>query len=158
VPGVHYVAFDDAAMLPHVQVPANATVYRLPLILLRDASLQDETVTLDMRIVENEEFKVGIDGQSTFRVNFSDQYLPTSNWRPGSTAGWHTVFGEYGSRKHWFIVTYVGFTDFEGNPANYPLMVRKYYNARAREKLTAYNAANPVLTEANGQTVSFPTI
>ncbi|MDR2130579.1 MAG: DUF4843 domain-containing protein [Odoribacteraceae bacterium] len=157
-PGVHYIPFDDPAIAPAMNIPAGAVSYRMPLVLLRDTSLLHEAVTLVLRLVPNEHFRVGIERQATFQVKFSARFLPSTNWRPGSTVGWHHVFGEYGERKHWFIVTYVGFHFFEDDVSTYPLAVRKYYNQQAREKLAAYNAVNPVLVEGNGQPVIFPTI
>ncbi|MDR0765446.1 MAG: DUF4843 domain-containing protein [Odoribacteraceae bacterium] len=158
VPERHYVPFDDPAVKPLMQVPANAVACRLPVILLRDESLEREIVTLRLRIVENDEFKVGIEKQSTFQFKFSDQFLPSTNWQPGNALGWALVFGEYGKQKHWFVHTHVGFTDFDADVSTYPQDVRKFYNAQAREKLAAYNAANPVLKEDNGQEVTFPVI
>ncbi|MDR2415030.1 MAG: DUF4843 domain-containing protein [Odoribacteraceae bacterium] len=158
IPGTHYVAFDDPAVKPLMYIPANATAYRMPVILLRHESLKQEIITLRLRIVENDEFKIGIDKQAAFQVKFSDQFLPSTNWRPGNALGWTLVFGEYGKQKHWFVYTYVGFTDFDADVSTYPLDVRKFYNAQAREKLAAYNAVNPVLKEDNGQEVSFPVI
>ena len=157
-PGVHYIAFNDPAIAPLMYMPANATAYQVPIVLLRDPGLKQEIVTLGMRIVENEEFKVGLERQSTFQVKFSDQFLPSTNWRPGSTVGWAFVFGEYGQQKHWFLYTYVGFKDFDADVSTYSQGVRKFYNQEARDKLAAYNAANPVLTEADGQVVTFPTL
>jgi hypothetical protein len=156
LPGVHYVAFDDPGMTPLLQIPANANRYQMPVILRRDTSLQQKTVTLQLAIVENEEFKVGVERQSTFQIKFSDQLLPSTNWRPGSITGWAFVFGEYGQRKHWFVITYVGFRSFDDDVSTYPIDVRRFYNQQAREKLAAYNASHPVLTESNGQVVTFP--
>ncbi|MDR0544061.1 MAG: DUF4843 domain-containing protein [Odoribacteraceae bacterium] len=158
IPGTHYVAFNDPAIKPLMYMPANATSYRLPVILIRDASLQQQIVNLRLQIVENSDFKIGIEKQATFQIKFSDQFLPATNWRPGSSVGWFTVFGEYGKQKHWFLHTQVGFTDFDADVSTYPLAVRKFYNQQAREKLAAYNAVNPVLKEDNGQEVYFPTI
>jgi hypothetical protein len=156
-PGVHYVPFDDPEMLALTRIPANATQYAMPVILLRDPTLQEQTVRLRMALVENEEFKIGIDKQAIFCVRFADQFMPTDQWPlDRENFGWAFYFGKYGERKHWFLVTYVGFSDFTANPADYPNDVRKFYNQQAREKLAAYNAVNPTLKERNGEDVTFP--
>jgi hypothetical protein len=157
-PGIHYVPFDDPGMAPFMQMPARATDTRMPVILIRDSSLQQETVTLKMTIIENEEFKVVPEGQSTFKITFSDQLLPAANWKPGSALGWTFVFGDYGQRKHWFLITYVGFRNFDDEVSEYSLDVRRFYSSQAREKLAEYNANNPILTESDGTVVTFPTI
>ncbi|MDR1274488.1 MAG: DUF4843 domain-containing protein [Odoribacteraceae bacterium] len=157
-PGVHYVAFDDPGMTPLLQVPANANRYQMPVILLRDPGLREETVVLKLAIVENDEFKIGLEQQSSFQIKVSDQLMPTSAWRPGYAGGWAYVFGEYGPQKHWFVITYVGFTDLDGDVSTYPIDVRRFYNQQAREKLAEYNATHPVLTESNGQEVFFNAI
>jgi hypothetical protein len=158
--GVHYVDFRDSELQKLLRIPAGAVMYKMPVVLLRDASLQTKIVNLKIKIVENEYFKAGIDEQASFIPKFSDQLLPSVNWRPGSTDGWTTVFGAYGTEKHRFVINYVGFTDFDGDVSSYPLAVRRYLNEQARKKLTEYNAAHPgdELKEANGDRVSFPVI
>jgi hypothetical protein len=159
-PGVHYVDFHDPEMQQLLQIPAHAVMYKMPIILLRDASLQTKIMNLQIKIVENADFKIGIDKQSTFGIKFSDQLLPSANWKPGFTGGWHLVFGAYGQEKHRFVISYVGFTDFEADVASYPQAVRKWLNEQARKKLVTYNEAHPgnELKESNGEAVAFPVI
>jgi hypothetical protein len=158
--GVHYVDFRDEEMRRLLIIPANAVRYMMPVIVLRDASLQREMVSLQIKIIENEDFRVGIDKQSTFILKLSDQLLPSTHWQPGSSSGWATVFGAYGQEKHRFLINYVGFTDFDTEPSSYPLAVRRFLNEQARKKLSEYNEANSgnELKEANGDRVAFPVI
>ena len=59
VSGVHYVAFDDPALLAKSYVPAGQNMASVPIVVLRDASLDQHDVVLKITIRDNGVFKPG---------------------------------------------------------------------------------------------------
>lgn len=135
VTGVHYVAFDDAEVKDMMVLGANQVTARIPVILLRDASLQTQKKRLEMTIVENESFKRGIDADCNFMVQTTEMAEKPGNWDDD----WDTYFGEWSSQKMWFIVNYLGLDDFE---AEYDTGYKKYLKQKAHSQLNAYNASH----------------
>lgn len=75
VPGVHYVPFDDPEYQKFAVVKAGQAEAQLPVILLRDPSLENEEVTLRIRIVQNEAFAPINEEDSEKLVTFSDMIM-----------------------------------------------------------------------------------
>lgn len=152
VAGTHYVDFNSEEMRKNMIIPAGSVRYFMPLILLRDPSLEHSKVRLNLAIAENEHFKVGINARSKFLITITALAEPPANWR-----SWSGTFGNWGSKKMWFLINYVGITDFSTVPTDYAYL--NYLKAVAIEKLQAYNAdvnnEDAPLTEADGTPVTF---
>lgn len=116
VPGKHYVAFDDPSLASLYVMPAGKARTRIPVVLLRDASLKDESVVLKFRIKPNEYFQSGYDVFQTRTLTFSDRMSEPANWTkqypyPGFSGYYITVadyFGTYGQQKHLFLIEHTG--------------------------------------------------
>ncbi len=120
VPGKHYVAFDDPSVSHLYVIPAGKATTKLPVIILRDASLKNETVTLKFGFKENEFFQLGFEEFSTRQIEMTDQLSEPSKWNeaypipgleryfPQYAMRLSDYFGEYGVVKHQFLIEQTG--------------------------------------------------
>lgn len=152
VPGTHYIGFDDPSIAELMKMPARAFRYLMPVILLRDPSLETATVRIKMGVAKNENFGVGIDTLSHFLITTTSVPAKPTTW----DSHWKVSFGTWGAKKMWFIMNYVGITDFEDISALDDYTYRMYLKTMAQDKLEEYNANenNPdrPLMEADGIT------
>lgn len=151
VAGKHYLAFDSEEMKKNMMIPAGSVRYYLPLVVLRgDPFMETSVLRLKLKIVENEYFKVGIETQTELLVKMTAAPEMPSNWR-----SWQYTFGKWGPKKMWFLVHYMGITDFTF-PEDYAYT--SYLHSLFLEKLAEYNANpnNPdvPLSEADGTLIS----
>lgn len=98
--GVHYVAFDDAEVKNLMVLPAGQETVEIPIIVLRDPTLRDTVVVLQLRVVENEYFKLGDLNRVEVLVEIGDVPMQPANWL--------TMFGTYGRVKHRFLINFFG--------------------------------------------------
>lgn len=116
VAGKHYVSFDDPSVAHYYVVPAGKARVKVPVIILRDASLKNETVVLKFKIEPNAEFEQGYSALQARVVQFTDQLSEPSKWSygfPDSDYSSYTVslsdyFGAYGVVKHQFLIEQTG--------------------------------------------------
>lgn len=132
VAGTHYVAFDDPSIQELMQVKADSAMMQLPVIVLRDVSLKQQTKRIKIGIAENEYFKAGIEKQQVFVVRTTDRGEKPSNW-----SDWSYQFGEWSSAKMEFMIKYLGIIDFDNIPSDYTYKL--YLQTKARELLAEYN-------------------
>ncbi len=164
VPGKHYVAFDDAQLATYYKLPANQLETKLPIVLLRDASLKEENYTLKITFKPNEYFGQSVKERASRSVLIADQLVRPNNW--DGTMEW--FFGEYGTEKHFFLIQ-----TFGGNwdDAYIEEEILAYYYTdqmvlmgmarRAGEALSELNAEREanglgLLKEADGTVVEIP--
>ena len=96
IAGVHY-RFEDKYV-----IPANANSAEIPVTLLRDKSLENQAVTLKIRVKSNGIFGIGLVDKTYAKIVFTDQLSKPFHWNGGSIY-W---FGVYGKVKHrWMIET-----------------------------------------------------
>lgn len=153
VEGKHYIGFDDERVKEQVSIAAGQVKRMLPVIFYRDPSLEKDSVRLEIEIQSNEYFSVGMDTLSHFMVEMTA--------KPSKPRLWNSVFsyifGDWGAKKMWFIMRYVGFTDFENRISDYAYQT--YLRGRAAEALAEYNAdernEDRPLREADGTLVEF---
>lgn len=152
VPGTHYVAFDNAEVASQMVVPAGAVITHIPVIVLRDPSTKSREYRLNLEIAKNENFEAGLEEQKKFLIKISDMTFKPSNWN-----SWQYYFGEWGPVKMWFIINYVGVSDFD-NYSQYSQAMLDFYKMKANQKLEEYNKNNnTILTEDDQITeVVFP--
>lgn len=96
-PGVHYVAFDDPQLADFYRVPAHCDTLSIPVILLRDPSLDTKTVELKFGFKDNGFFKPGYDMFSTRIIRLTAEYVQPSNWP-------EAMFGKWGPEKHRLMI------------------------------------------------------
>lgn len=156
VANVHYRLLDYS-------LPKNAFQTRLGVVLLRDASLQQQAVSLTLRLQPTADFPVlmkegvmmdGFDySRNKVRIVFSDKLIKPSNWDTYIA----TFFGAYSDVKYRFVAATLGVSSFPNtgpNALKFPQM--QYYQTVMRNALVAYNAANGTMKDENGQPVVFP--
>lgn len=101
IPGVHYVAFDDPNFTRLCFIPANKNRTQIPIIILRNPSLEEHDVTLTFRLAENEYFKSGYNGLTERTLHITDRLLEPNNWP-------QQYFGIYGTVKHQLMIDWTG--------------------------------------------------
>ena len=79
-PGVHYVAFNDPSLSALYTVPANADTLSVPVVLLRDPSLDEKDVVIRFTFADNGNFQAGIPEMSTRTVYITARIAQPSMW------------------------------------------------------------------------------
>lgn len=148
VAGLHYVPFDSVKS--EWIIPANAVFKRIPIVFMRDVSLENEKVRLELGIEENDHFKPGINSRTRFVISTTMSAVMPENW-----SMWEPYLGKWGVVKMWFLVQYVGLSDFTALEDD---MAYLFYRSLAIDLLKLYNENHPddPLKEKNGEEVSFP--
>lgn len=172
VAGTDYIAFDDTSIKSYYSIPAGKAIASVPVIIKRTATLKTSSVTLLIRIKNNEYFKLTNPQRSTVKIVFTDQLSKPSRWAYYCSA----YFGTYGPVKHQFLIeqtgkkwdddylsNVLGFTSSStytnGTNSNYDDGFCSYLEQVLAQKLAVYNAARTaqglgVLKEADGTIVT----
>lgn len=152
VAGVHYVAFDDPQVAKYFVIPANQVKVRLPIILLRDESLNLKEVRLKLGFETNEYFHPGIDAWTSFLIKSTAQANKPTIW----DTRWKYYFGaSWGTVKMKFIIDATGYTEWDIFPTDFGYVT--FMKTKVLSKFQEYKDANPdnPLKEADGTLVSF---
>ena len=176
VPGKHYVAFNDPSLASKYVIPAGKARAKLPIVLLRDASLLTETVTLRFSIQDNDYFVQGYPEFQTRTLVFTDQLAEPSKWTAplsmayvyGGRTYYYTTyfyyyFGNYGVVKHRFLIEKTGkawdddyIEELMGGDSNYIDYIQKKVTKLLEEENAHRQAQGlDVLKEADGTVVDF---
>jgi hypothetical protein len=156
VAGKHYKAFNDASLASKYLIKAGTVNAKVPVVMLRDASLKTTTVTLKFQIVENENFSTGEPSNIWRKAIFTDRLSQPASWN--STI--NSLFGKYSVVKHNFMIEKTGQkwdNDFiSAILTDYALVT--YWKGVVKVALIDYNANNPgkPLTDENGELVIIP--
>jgi hypothetical protein len=113
IPGTHYIAFNDPEISKHLLIKANTVETKIPIILLRDASLDNASFRLRVRILKNEFFKIEDVIDLERLIIFSNMLSRPASW---GNYWWDTIyeyFKAYGVVKHRFMI--------ENNPGTIPI-------------------------------------
>lgn len=152
IPGVHYIPFEDAEVAKRFVIPAGKSYGNVPVIVLRDPSLELGVYRLELAIEQNEYFRPGINTLCNFVVKTTAQTVKPSNW----DTTWRYYFGRsWGSVKMRFIIDATGYTEWELLPSDISFV--SFLSSQVKLKFEEYNLANPdnPLREADGTLVSF---
>ena len=76
----HYQSFSTPSLQKYYVVPAGKARTKIPVVLLRDASLKTENVVLKFAIKPNEYFANGYDPYCERTIEFTDQLSEPSMW------------------------------------------------------------------------------
>ena len=133
-----------------VTIPKGKLEVPFIVTLKRDEYLTSQTVSLYFKVVENNDFKIGVTEQNHFCMKWNDILGKPKNW----DTELKEFFGEYSLVKYRFIIDVIGFGEFGGDMSWSEL---KNYQIMMTSALSDYNAANPgaPLTDENGQLVEF---
>lgn len=104
-PGVHYIAFGNPAYAELHVMPAGLSIARIPVILIRDASLENSRVALRVRIAENDYFKLAYQTRSQIDIFSTSKLAKPENWNFYVD---QKYFGTYGIEKHRFMIEVTG--------------------------------------------------
>jgi len=156
VEGVHY-------KLLHYVMPKDSFQTMLGVVLLRDPSLLDTAVVLNLQLKSSSDFPVTMkdtimdDGKfytkSSLKVIFTDRLIKPNNWDSYLV----TFFGAYSKVKFRFITDVIGVSAFpNAGPGRITFPQMQYYQNVVRNALVDYNAAHGPLIDENGNAVVIP--
>lgn len=100
VVGTHYVGFDDSWVAEKMVIPAFVNRLTIPIIVKRDKSLKINEVTLKLKIVENDHFKMGFPRDVYKVIKISDILTKPKTWN--SAIDYY--IGKYGPVRHQFMI------------------------------------------------------
>lgn len=153
VAGKHFLAFDSEEMQARMSIQADSVRRRFPVVLLRDESLNDSQVRLVLKLEENDYFQLGMENKTQFLLKATAQPECPASWYI-----WQYYLGDWGPVKMWFLMRYVGITEFDPIPGdNNYITAMQIYAAKILDEYNS-NEANPdrPLREADGTLVDFP--
>ncbi|RAJ08627.1 uncharacterized protein DUF4843 [Chitinophaga skermanii] len=105
IPGTHYVGFDDKAVENIMVVKANEATAKIPVILLRDTSLANNSYRLHIQLVANDHFGLGEKIAKEKTIVFSDRLERFDSWRTDNyLSPAFSTFGKYSVGKHQFMI------------------------------------------------------
>jgi hypothetical protein len=142
VAGKHYVAFDDPSIASLMVIKANQPSGSLPIILLRDPSLKDNTWRLRVQLAANSEFAQGETRFTQRTIVFSDRLERFYSWRfdNGVAPAWG-IFGNYSIRKHQFMIDVLDVqVDEKWYQAIFAAGATNHYKLLMKDALAAYNS------------------
>jgi hypothetical protein len=152
VAGVHYVSFDDPTLKPLLQVPAGKEFVNIPIVFIRDKSLDSTKVRIELALTTNDYFRPGVTEKQRFSLTTTDLVEKPGAW----DTRWFIFLGKsWGPVKMRFLIDITGYTDWFTTPSDMSML--QYFGALAKQRLLEYNAAHPdePLRESNGDLVSF---
>lgn len=166
IPGVHYVPFDDSGARELMKVYANQVQASVPVILLRDTSLQSESYRLRIQLQSSSDFQLGEQEKLSATVIFSDRLEKPSTWN----ALINLWLGAYSVPKHELMIEVVGskvdddwINTGKANNAFFVFWRGKFIDALERFNADPENIANgtaPMRSDPknpNSARVEFPT-
>jgi len=149
--------------LKEFTVPAGASKFNYPLILLNSAGMASNVYRIVLEPAETKDFILGTLGQTPetvtnqgteenfryLKVDVTGQYI-----EPGYWIYLQSDFGDFSAVKYKFMVKTLGITDFDYNKIGSDGLLN--FPVTLRNALAAYEAANGPLLDENGQRISFP--
>lgn len=141
VAGQHYVDFGSSEYRDLLTVPAGKVQASIGIILLRDASLAEQSRRLRIRLAPNDDFLLGESRYLERTLVFSDLVERPAAWTDQSWNAFQQSYGNYSRTKHLFMIQVVGgkvddawFVRAEDSS------FRNYWRMKFIEALTNYNA------------------
>lgn len=160
VPGVHFVPFDDPQLLSKSFIPANQNKALIPIVVLRDASLDDGNVNLQFTFKDNGYFKPGYEVFSTHTLVISSHMAKPANW---DTYYGDNNFGTYTELKHQLMIEWTGnswdedyLDELFAGDSNYVTYLSQWFIEKLEEENQKRQEAGlDIYREPNGEPVSF---
>ncbi|WP_321332284.1 DUF4843 domain-containing protein [uncultured Bacteroides sp.] len=141
VAGVDYVALDDAELKKFYVVKANAVTAQIPVVLLRDANLKNESYRLRLELVESKDFGLGESNARAKTIILSDFLQRFYSWRvDNSVATAYNLFGKYSIAKHQFMIDVSGeVIDEDWYQTIVAIQATSHYKNLFKEALNTFN-------------------
>lgn len=136
-------------------IPANASYINIPVVIKRTSELENSSVSLYIKVEDNDDFKAGVNEQNHLKIKWSDSIVKPSNW----DAYLSEFFGEYSEVKFRFIIEQTGIGEFTyGNTEGMNWSQMNNYKLIVQAALLSYNEAHPgnVLRDENDNPITFP--
>jgi len=109
IPGKHYVGFDQPEIQKLLVIKPGQVEALLPVILLRDPNLKNNSYRLRLTFENNNEFTLGNKILVEKLIIFSDRFERFYSWRfDNYIAAAFNSFGKYSQRKHAFMYEIIG--------------------------------------------------
>ncbi|HEY9550967.1 MAG TPA: DUF4843 domain-containing protein [Prevotella sp.] len=100
VPGKHYLAFNTPSLAPFYTIKSGSTSARIPIVVLKDPSLNEKDFRIRVEIKNNGIFMPGYTEFSYKLLTISNRLVKPSNWQ----GLMNYIFGNYGTVKHQFMI------------------------------------------------------
>ena len=155
VAGKHYLAFDNEKAKSLYVVKAGQSHLRVPIVLLRDASLKEKPYTLYLELAPNEHFQPGPSTNIWRKAIIADRLLQPSAWTDDAA---RYYWGKYSTVKHQFMIDATDLLWDQSMMENLAYDETNYYKAELKKALADYNAKHPgnPLTDEFNELVIFP--
>lgn len=158
VAGTHYVAFNDPKVTKLYVIKAGAIHAKVPVILLRDASLKTSAAKLKFNVIADGNFQLGEHSNLWRKIEFTDRLSRPTAWTDNFSTFY---FGKYSVAKHAFLIQQTGEKwdqDFVLKISTDNSGALNYYQVMAKTALINYNKANPSspLKDENNELIVFP--
>lgn len=155
VPGKHYVAFDDPKVSKLYVIKAGTVHAKVPVILLRDASLKTTTPILKLNVIADGSFQLGEKKNLWRKVQMTDRLSRPAAWSDSYSTYY---YGAYSVVKHAFMIDITGKKWDQTFMSTVALDEQAYYLTVIKTALINYNNAHPgnPLKDENGQLIIFP--
>lgn len=142
VAGKHYVGFDDPAMRSMLLIRANKAFDSIPIILLRDAELKNNSYRLRFKVVANDAFAIGETKATQKTLIFSDRLERFVSWLTDSySSAAYGTLGKYSTTKHQFMIDVLKVKiDEEWWQAILKAQAAQHYKSVLKDALVAFNA------------------
>ena len=134
-----------------VTVPAGQTKGTFQVSVRRDASLQQKSARLYIKVDDSADFKKGVNEQDHLVIVWNDILSKPKNW-----ADLEEFFGTYSNTKYRFMLdNMVGMGELSIETMSWSML--NSLRIQFQNALNDYNAAHPgnPLTDENGQAVTF---
>jgi hypothetical protein len=141
IEGTHFSSLSDPSIQSRMIIKADSTTAKIPIVVLRNASLKINSVRLKIKIIQNDFFDMGEREHSERVIVITDKFTKPTTWN--STIDYY--FGNYGPVKHKFMYDVTGLIiddDFVDN-LYLDSSLRSYYRGLFKVKLKEYNDSHP---------------
>ena len=163
IPGVDYVAFDTPEAQRIQIVKAGESIFKVPVVMLRNSGLQTKNVVLKIRFKENQNFKNGFTMMQTRIISFTDRVSKPSVW---DECKLDRIFGAYGDVKYQLMIEWSGkswsdefiLENYNTDQAYLSYMDQVFVKRLASENAERVKAGKDVWREADGTPVDFTPI
>lgn len=112
VAGKHFIAFDDPSLKRFYVMPAGKARTKIPVVVMRDASLSDGDVVLKFAIGSSDHFIPGYPVFTSRALSISGSLSKPDVWDYVNKTTYMAMtyyYGNYGKTKHQFLIDQTGF-------------------------------------------------
>ncbi|MBR1400431.1 MAG: DUF4843 domain-containing protein [Prevotella sp.] len=160
VPGTDYVAFDSPEAKRIQVVKAGESLFRVPIVMLRNSGLSKKDAVLKVRFKANDNFKNGFTMMQTRVITFTDRLSKPTAW---DGCNLNLIFGAYGDVKFQLMLDWSGLSwsdefiteMYNTDKAYFDYLAKVFANRLAEENAKRQANGQDVYREENGTAVVF---